>query len=154
MFDVGWSELVVVGVVALVVIGPKELPGVIRTVGKAVGKLRTMAGEFRGQFDDAMREADLHDVKKTFTDAADAATSAANSITEPVTSLQSEMQAAVSDVTGASNLSETQVSDTISGITADAKAMEAEIAAEPAPEPAPAPKKRRKKAAEDAGDAA
>lgn len=149
MFDVGWSELVVVGVVALVVIGPKELPGVIRSVGKAVGKLRTMAGEFRGQFDDAMREADLHEVKKTFTDAADAATSAANSLTEPVNNLQSEMQAAVSDVTGA-----TQVSDTIAGIDADAKAMEAEIAAEPAPEPAPAPKKRRKKAADDAGDAA
>ena len=84
MFDIGWSEMVVVGVVALVVIGPKELPGVIRSVGKAVGKLRTMAGEFRTQFDDAMREADLHDVKKTFTDAAEAATSAASAVTNPL----------------------------------------------------------------------
>ncbi|KAF0226951.1 MAG: sec-independent protein translocase protein [Beijerinckiaceae bacterium] len=144
MFDVGWSELVVIGVVALVVIGPKELPGVIRTVGKAVGKLRTMAGEFRGQFDDAMREAELHEVKKTFTEAADAATSAATSITDPVTNLQTEMQAAVSDVTGAASMTE----------AVSAPAIEAPAAApEPEPEPAPAPKKRRKKA-DDAGDAA
>ena len=148
MFDVGWSELVVIGVVALVVIGPKELPGVIRTVGKAVGKLRTMAGEFRGQFDEAMREAELHDVKKTFTDAADVATSAANSITEPVTSLQSEMQAAVSDVTGAS-----QVSDTLAGVDADAKAMEAEIAAEPVAEPVPKRKRSKTLTAERSSDA-
>lgn len=142
MFDVGWSELVVIGVVALVVIGPKELPGVIRTVGKAVGKLRTMAGEFRGQFDDAMREAELHEVKKTFTEAADAATSAASSITDPVTNLQTEMQAAVSDVTGAASMTE----------AVSAPAIEATTAPEPEPEPAPAPKKRRKKA-DDAGDA-
>lgn len=152
MFDVGWSELVVIGVVALVVIGPKELPGVIRTVGKAVGKLRTMAGEFRGQFDDAMREADLHEVKKTFTDAADAATSAANSLTEPVTSLQNEIQSAAAEVSGAA-----EVSNAVAGIEADARAMETEITAppaEPEPAPEPAPKKRRKKAADDAGDAA
>lgn len=151
MFDVGWSEMVVIGVVALVVIGPKELPGVIRSVGRAFGKLRTMAGEFRGQFDDAMREAELHEVKKTFTDAADAATSAANAITEPVTSLQNEIQSAAAEVSGTA-----QVSDAVASIEADAKAMEAEITpppAEPEPVPEPAPKKRRKKA-DDAGEPA
>ena len=50
MFDIGWGELVVIGAVALVVIGPKELPGVLRTVGGAVGKIRRMAAEFQGQF--------------------------------------------------------------------------------------------------------
>ncbi|MCA3673985.1 MAG: twin-arginine translocase subunit TatB, partial [Methylobacterium sp.] len=52
MFDISWGEFIIVGVVALIVIGPKELPGVIRAVGRSLAKLRTMAGEFRAQFDD------------------------------------------------------------------------------------------------------
>jgi sec-independent protein translocase protein TatB len=50
MFDIGWGELLVIGVVALVAIGPKELPGVLRTVGQWTGKLRRMATEFQNQF--------------------------------------------------------------------------------------------------------
>ena len=68
MFDFGSGELLVIGVVALVVIGPKELPGVLRTVGKTVARLRRMAGEFQGQFHDAMREAELHDAVKSLSD--------------------------------------------------------------------------------------
>ena len=68
MFDLGAGELLVIGVVALVVIGPKELPGVLRTVGQAVGKLRRMATEFQGQFTEALREADVADATKVITD--------------------------------------------------------------------------------------
>ena len=64
MFDIGWGELLVIGVVALVAIGPKELPGVLRTVGQWTGKLRRMAAEFQNQFHEAMREAELADLKK------------------------------------------------------------------------------------------
>ena len=64
MFDIGWGELVVIGVVALIAIGPKELPGVLRTVGQAMTKLRRMAAEFQGQFQEAMREAEMADLKK------------------------------------------------------------------------------------------
>jgi sec-independent protein translocase protein TatB len=64
MFDVGWSELVVIGVVALIAIGPKELPGVLRSVGQWVTKIRSMAAEFQGQFQEAMREAEMADLKK------------------------------------------------------------------------------------------
>jgi sec-independent protein translocase protein TatB len=64
MFDIGWGELVVIGVVALIVIGPKELPTVLRTLGQAMGKVRRMANEFQGQFQEALREAELHDLKK------------------------------------------------------------------------------------------
>ena len=64
MFDVGWSELVVIGVVALIVIGPKELPAVLRTVGQWTTKIRRMAGEFQSQFQEAMREAEMSDLKK------------------------------------------------------------------------------------------
>lgn len=64
MFDIGWSELVVIGVVALIAIGPKELPGVLRSVGQWVTKIRSMASEFQGQFQEAMREAEMADLKK------------------------------------------------------------------------------------------
>jgi sec-independent protein translocase protein TatB len=66
MFDIGWSELLVIGIVALVVIGPKELPGVLRSVGFWIGKARRMAGEFQSQFQEAMREAEVADLKKEF----------------------------------------------------------------------------------------
>jgi sec-independent protein translocase protein TatB len=66
MFDIGWSELVVIGVVALVAIGPKELPGVLRMIGQWMGKARRMASEFQGQFQEAMREAEMADLKKSF----------------------------------------------------------------------------------------
>jgi sec-independent protein translocase protein TatB len=73
MFDIGWSELVVIAVVALIAIGPKELPGVLRMVGQWMGKARKMAAEFQGQFNEAMREAEMADLKKTFDDVKDAA---------------------------------------------------------------------------------
>ena len=63
-FDIGWPELLLIGVVALVVIGPKELPGVLRTIGQMMGKVRRMASEFQGQFNYAMREAELDELRK------------------------------------------------------------------------------------------
>jgi len=68
MFDIAWSEMLLIGGVALVVIGPKELPGALRTAGQAIGKIRRMAAEFQGQFNDAMREAELTDLKKQVDD--------------------------------------------------------------------------------------
>jgi sec-independent protein translocase protein TatB len=64
MFDIGWSELVVIGIVALIVIGPKELPGVLRAAGQWITKVRRMAADFQGQFQEAMREAEMADLKK------------------------------------------------------------------------------------------
>jgi sec-independent protein translocase protein TatB len=64
MFDISWGELVLIGMVALIVIGPKELPTVLRTVGQWVAKVKRMAAEFQGQFHDAMREAELADLRK------------------------------------------------------------------------------------------
>ncbi len=65
MLDIGWSELMIIGVVALVVVGPKELPALLRTVGQWAGKARRMATEFQGQLNEAIREAELDDVKKS-----------------------------------------------------------------------------------------
>lgn len=64
MFNFGWGEIVLIGIVALIAIGPKELPTVLRSVGQMVAKLRRMANEFQGQFQEALREADLADLKK------------------------------------------------------------------------------------------
>jgi sec-independent protein translocase protein TatB len=80
MFDISWGKLVVIGVIALIVIGPKELPAVLRTVGQWMGKMRRMAAEFQGQFQDAMREAEMADLKKTFDDT----TSGLTSVFDPV----------------------------------------------------------------------
>ena len=68
MFDIGWSELVAIGVVALIVIGPKELPTVLRTAGQWMGKIKRMASEFQGQFQEALREAEVADLKEHATD--------------------------------------------------------------------------------------
>jgi sec-independent protein translocase protein TatB len=70
MLDISWSELLLIGVVALVVIGPKELPGVLRTVGQWMRKVRSMANDFQNQFQEAMREAEMADLKKQVDDIA------------------------------------------------------------------------------------
>ncbi len=64
MFDIGWGELVLIGLVALIVIGPKELPTVLRTAGQWMGRVKRMASEFQGQFQEALREAEVADLKQ------------------------------------------------------------------------------------------
>jgi len=64
MFGLGWGEVVVIGIVALIAIGPKELPTVLRSLGQWMGKIRRMANEFQGQFQEALREVELTDLKK------------------------------------------------------------------------------------------
>jgi sec-independent protein translocase protein TatB len=94
MFDIGWSELLVIGAVALIAIGPKELPGVLRAVGHWMGKIRRMASEFQGQFQEAMREAELADVKKQFDDM----TSVTGDLTkfDPLADVQKDVERSVS----------------------------------------------------------
>jgi sec-independent protein translocase protein TatB len=70
MFDISWSEFLLIGVVALIVIGPKELPAVMRTLGQWTRKVRSMAGDFQNQFQEAMREAEMADLKKEVDDLA------------------------------------------------------------------------------------
>ena len=74
MFDFfDTSKLLIVGAIMLMVIPPKELPGVLRQLGQAVGKLRRMAAEFQSQFNDALKDAELDSIKqdlKAMTDSA------------------------------------------------------------------------------------
>ncbi len=64
MFDIGWSELLVIAVVAIVVVGPKDLPRLMRGFGTYAGKLRRAASDFQRQFEDAMRESELDEVRQ------------------------------------------------------------------------------------------
>jgi sec-independent protein translocase protein TatB len=68
MFDFAWSEILLIGAVALIAIGPKDMPAAIRTVTRMIKKARRMAAEFQTHVDEMVREADLGDVKKAFTD--------------------------------------------------------------------------------------
>ena len=70
MFDISWTEFLLIGAVALIVIGPKELPGVMRTLGQYTRKVRSMAADFQNQFQEAMREAEMADLKKSVDDMA------------------------------------------------------------------------------------
>jgi sec-independent protein translocase protein TatB len=65
MFDLAWTEILVIAIVLIVVVGPKDLPKMLRSFGRMTSKMSSMAGDFRKQFDEAMREAELDDVKKT-----------------------------------------------------------------------------------------
>jgi sec-independent protein translocase protein TatB len=64
MFDLGWSKIIILAVVAIVVVGPKELPSLLRTLGQFVAQLRRHAAEFRAQFDEAMRSTELDQIRR------------------------------------------------------------------------------------------
>jgi sec-independent protein translocase protein TatB len=69
MLDIGWPEILVVAIVLIVVVGPKDLPPMLRAFGKMTGRLKNMAGEFRQQFDEALKDTEFDDVRKTISDA-------------------------------------------------------------------------------------
>ena len=70
MFDISWTEFLLIGIVALIVIGPKELPAVMRSLGQWTRKIRSLAADFQNQFHEAMREAEMADLKKQVDDIA------------------------------------------------------------------------------------
>ena len=125
MFDIGWSELVVIAVVALIAIGPKELPGVLRMVGQWMGKARKMAAEFQGQFQEAMREAEMADLKKSFDEVKEAASGFTSG--NLMTSLEKDVSKAL------------DISDIDKPASSASETAAAEPAAMPTPPEAPIP---------------
>ena len=131
MFDIDSGKLLIIGVVALVVIGPKELPGVLRQVGQAVGKLRRMAGEFQGQFMEAMRESELEELRKNVEKVADPVGSI-----DPLGDVRGQLDTVRNDV-------ETALAAPVEPVTATelppaTETPAAPVAEQPAPEPAKA----------------
>lgn len=122
MFDIGWLELIVIGIVALIVVGPKDLPGMFRTVGRFMGKARGMAREFQRSMEQAADDAGLKEVSKSLHAAAD-----------PLKQVRTSTQSYASKI----------MNDREDKAKADAGAKaepKPAPAADPAPGPAPAPK--------------
>ena len=93
MFDISWTEFLLIGVVALVVIGPKELPAVLRTLGQWTRRARSMAADFQSQFQEAMREAEMADLKKQVDDIAHGIKSY-----DPLKDVRADVEAAGKDI--------------------------------------------------------
>jgi sec-independent protein translocase protein TatB len=117
MFDIGWSEMLVILVVALVVIGPRDLPKVARQVGRWTGKARAMAREFQRSFDDMAREAELEEIK------------AGLQKMNPAS-----LESTIRDTVDPDRKLE-QALDVRDTLAAEARSIEAELAAEPAKAP-------------------
>ncbi|SDN20955.1 sec-independent protein translocase protein TatB [Methylobacterium phyllostachyos] len=94
MLDMSWGEVMLIGGVALIVIGPKDLPKALRTVGQITSKLRRMAGEFQMQFNEAIREAELDDVRREVDGIRNTVRSAGSTF-NPVQTIRDELKGAV-----------------------------------------------------------
>jgi len=120
MLDVGWTELLVIAVVLIVVVGPKDLPPMLRAFGKMTTRLRAMAGEFRSQFDEALKEAELDDVRKTIGDAQKL--NPMNSIRDAINPLRQTANEIKADLQRAATVETPAVSETKASATATAAA--------------------------------
>jgi sec-independent protein translocase protein TatB len=153
MFDIAWSEFMLIGAVALVVIGPKDLPKALRSVGQAVGKVRRMASEFQGQFNDAMREAELHDLKKQVEDVGGSVANTMNTDFKPIEMPKDEPSSVPAPDAGAIKDAEAKLADLPlpelppleipSADIAPAAIAPADVTA-PVADESPKPKRRRK----------
>ncbi len=126
MFDIGWTELLVIAIVLIVVVGPKDLPPMLRAFGKMTANLRKMAGDFRTQFDEALRESDLDDVRRTIGDAqrlnpTNALREAINPLRQMGQDIRSDLQKAT-QVPSAADKSKTDIDaqQAVEGASADA----------------------------------
>ena len=138
MLDLGMTEILVIGVVALIVVGPKDLPRMLRTLGQYTGKMRGMAREFKRSMDDAAREADLDefkDIQKSLNDVKAISSDAARAVQQGINKVDSDIKQAASDA------------EDKSVPPGDAPAIATENIAEAKPEPAPAEPKPEKPAA-------
>ncbi|KGD98416.1 Sec-independent protein translocase protein TatB [Rhizobium sp. YS-1r] len=139
MLDIGWTELLVIAIVLIVVVGPKDLPPMLRAFGKMTANLRKMAGEFRTQFDEALRESELDDVRKTISDAqrlnpTNALRDAINPLRQMGQEIKADLQKATQVTDSAAAKVDTEAQQAVEGSSAG----EAVPAGEPSSAPAPA----------------
>ncbi len=122
MFDMSWGEVMLIGGVALIVIGPKDLPKALRTVGQITTKLRRMAGEFQMQFNEAIREAELDEVRREVDGIRNTVKGAGGGF-NPVQTIRDEIKGAV-EARG-TNGTEAPAPGALAAATAQLKAAEA-----------------------------
>lgn len=87
MLDLGWTELLLIGIVALIVVGPKDLPGLFKSVGRFVGKAKGMAREFSRAMEDAADDSGMRDIQKTIRSATNPVGSAMDGVKDAARSL-------------------------------------------------------------------
>lgn len=123
MFDITSSKLLLLGIVALIVIGPKDLPVLLRTIGKYVGIIKRQAAEFRAQFDEAVRESELAELKK---DVENMGREAEASMREAERTVTTELDAAKADVEATTNAAlQDKPADAQAQVSSDAHAHDA-----------------------------
>lgn len=96
MFDIGWPELLMVAVVLILVVGPKDLPPMLRSFGRTVKKYRGMANDFKGQFNDALEESELDELRQTVAEAK--SYNPLNQVSDAVKGVGADISEAVDDV--------------------------------------------------------
>lgn len=133
MLEVGWSEILVIALILIIVVGPKDLPGMLRNFGKMATRVRSMANDFKGQFDQAMREAELEDVTKGINDIRKL--NPTNSLRDAINPIRQLGEGIRSDLQKASDFTPKASIDT--GIKVDELASDPVINPQPAASPVP-----------------
>lgn len=95
MFEISWSELLILGIATLIFVGPKELPVFLRTIGRYTGMIRRQAAEFRAHFDEVMRESELDQIRKDMSGLRDEVT---GTVRQAKSSVEKEMNAASREI--------------------------------------------------------
>ncbi|MBA8819166.1 twin arginine-targeting protein translocase TatB [Ochrobactrum sp. P6BS-III] len=158
MLDVGWSELLVIAIVMIVVVGPKDLPKMLRAFGKATARMRATANEFRNQFNEALKEAELEDVKNIIDETRKLdPRSKLTQVFDPIRSAGEDLKSSIKSSTSMSPATPDTVAEVTTPVDASgapvpaAAPVQSEAAAE---KPAKAPRAPRKTAAKAAPKAA
>ncbi|MBV2142886.1 Sec-independent protein translocase protein TatB [Falsochrobactrum sp. TDYN1] len=148
MLDIGWSELLVVAIVLVVVVGPKDLPKMLRAFGKATARMRTTANEFRQQFNEALKEAELEDVKNIVDEARKLdPRSKLTQVFDPIRSAGEDLRSSLKSASSTSPTEPAKAAEVTTSVDASDTPVSTEL---PAGKPAATAKTPRKKAASKA----
>jgi sec-independent protein translocase protein TatB len=144
MFDIGWTEILVIAVVAIIVVGPKDLPRMLRSLGRYAGQLRRTAGEFRSQFDEAIRESELDELRSTLNDVSDL--NPMNEIRDSVTESMAPLKETADDIKGSIEAPKAAFED-----EAEEPAPKKKAASKSKPKSKPKPKPETEATADNSG---
>ncbi|MFC7064972.1 Sec-independent protein translocase protein TatB [Brucella rhizosphaerae] len=145
MLDIGWSELLIIAIVMIVVVGPKDLPKMLRAFGKATARMRSTANEFRHQFNEALKEAELEDVKNIVDEARKLdPRSKLTQVFDPIRSVGDDIRSGLQSSTSMSPAEPAKGAEVTTPVEASGATVPIEA---PAEKPVTKPKATRKKAA-------
>ncbi|MDT8328623.1 MAG: Sec-independent protein translocase protein TatB [Roseovarius sp.] len=130
MFDLGWTELLLIGIVALIVVGPKDLPGMFRAVGKFVGKAKGMAREFSRAMNDAADDSGVGDIQDTLRKAANPMKSAMDEVKKTTDGMTRDLKDSVTPALSEERQSQAdKIREKAAEMASNRKAAEAEAEA-------------------------